>query len=143
VTEPCAPVRPALGQAPSTAPQRPPGTDPDPGPRLRHWGCGTGQHEDGVYYGENRTGLPLPLDGALQPSCGKRMPSLPAHEQKRTAEWRMVEQPLAAIGHRLRSKQPARDTNSLTKQKYIWLHDAYENPRDVLATKKHHRAQAY
>ena len=22
----------------STAPQRPPGTDPDPGPRLRHWG---------------------------------------------------------------------------------------------------------
>jgi hypothetical protein len=31
-------LRPVLSQAPSTAPQRPPDTDPDPGPRLRHWG---------------------------------------------------------------------------------------------------------
>jgi hypothetical protein len=67
----------------------------------------TSVEEDGVYYGENRTGLPLPLDGALQPTCGKRMPILPAHEQKRTAERRMAEQPLAAIGHRRRSKRHA------------------------------------
>ena len=65
----------------------------------------TSVEEDGVCHGEDRTGLPLPLDAALQPSCGRRMLSPPAHGQKGTAEWRMAEQPLAAIGHRRRSKR--------------------------------------
>jgi hypothetical protein len=62
--------------------------------------------EDGVCHGEDRTGLPPPLDAALQPSCGKRMLSTPAHGQTRTAGWRVAEQLLAALGyHRRRSKR--------------------------------------
>ncbi len=79
----------------------------------------TSVEEDGVYYGENRTCLPLPLDGALQPSCGKA-DAEPAgtrvEEDCRVADGGAAagsDWPPAAIEE---SHQPGRDTNSLTKQ---------------------------
>jgi len=103
----------------------------------------TSVEEDGVCYGENRTGLRLPLDAALQPSCGKRRPSPPAHKPKRTAEWRIAEQPLVAMaigsgrsvtaagkGHKFNVKRSIFDCTMPT-----------QNPSDDLAAKKRKLAQ--
>ena len=110
-------------------------------PRRKHI---TSMEEDGVCHGEDRTGLPPPLDAALQPSCGKRMLSTPAHGQTRTAGWRVAEQPLAALGHhRRRSKRHSsrEETQTYSRNNGVfWMHDAHEHPSEVLAAKKHNLA---
>jgi hypothetical protein len=71
------------------------------------------------------------------------MPSPPAHEPKRTAEWRIAEQPLAAIGHRQRSKRHSSREETQTHSRnnvVIWMHDAHDYPSGVLAAKKHNLA---
>ncbi len=67
---------------------------------------------------------------------GDAKPALPIlsaiHKQKRPAERRFAEQPLAAIG--LRSVTTAGKAHKLVDKLYIRLHDAHKNPSDVLDT---------
>jgi hypothetical protein len=103
----------------------------------------TSVEEDWGCHGEDRTSLPQPLDAALQPSCGKWMPSPPAHGQTRTAGWLMAERPLAALGHRQRSKRHSsreETPNHSQNNSVIWMHDAHEHPSEGLAAKKHNLA---
>ncbi len=56
--------------------------------------------EDGVCHGEDWTGLPPPLNAALQPSCEKRMLSTPAHGQEglQSGGWRSSRWQRVALG---------------------------------------------
>jgi len=94
--------------------------------------------EDGVCHGEDRAGLPLPLDAVfnLPAGSGCRARRHTGRRGLQGGRWRSSRWPSAAVEA---SQQPGRDTNSLRNEVY-WMHDAHEHPSEVLAAKKHNLA---